>query len=225
MRVLFVEDDLKIADFVEKGLLENGLTIELCHDGASGFKRAQEGEWDVILLDIMLPEMDGLSILRSLRELDIRVPVILLTAKGDVSDRIEGLNLGADDYLPKPFFVDELVARIHAVASRFNDDSSYHLKHGDLEVDRLNRTVQVGDESVDFTRREYDLLEMLMRSPGKVYSRQQILERVWGYNFDPQTNVVDVYIRRVRKKIDREGASTLIETLRGVGYRFRESQG
>ena len=225
MRVLFVEDDLKIADFVEKGLLENGLTIELCHDGASGFKRAQEGEWDVILLDIMLPEMDGLSILRSLRELDIRVPVILLTAKGDVSDRIEGLNLGADDYLPKPFFVDELVARIHAVARRFNDDSSYHLKHGDLEVDRLNRTVQVGDESVDFTRREYDLLEMLMRSPGKVYSRQQILERVWGYNFDPQTNVVDVYIRRVRKKIDREGASTLIETLRGVGYRYRESQG
>jgi len=225
MRVLFVEDDLKIADFVEKGLLENGLAIELCHDGASGFKRAQEGEWDVILLDIMLPEMDGLSILRSLRELDIRVPVILLTAKGDVSDRIEGLNLGADDYLPKPFFVDELVARIHAVARRFNDDSSYHLKHGDLEIDRLNRTVQVGDESVDFTRREYDLLEMLMRSPGKVYSRQQILERVWGYNFDPQTNVVDVYIRRVRKKIDREGASTLIETLRGVGYRFRESQG
>ena len=225
MRVLFVEDDLKIADFVEKGLLENGLTIELCHDGASGFKRAQEGEWDVILLDIMLPEMDGLSILRSLRELDIRVPVILLTAKGDVSDRIEGLNLGADDYLPKPFFVDELVARIHAVARRFNDDSSYHLKHGDLEIDRLNRTVQVGDESVDFTRREYDLLEMLMRSPGKVYSRQQILERVWGYNFDPQTNVVDVYIRRVRKKIDREGASTLIETVRGVGYRFRESQG
>jgi len=225
MRVLFVEDDLKIADFVEKGLLENGLTIELCHDGASGFKRAQEGEWDVILLDIMLPEMDGLSILRSLRELDIRVPVILLTAKGDVSDRIEGLNLGADDYLPKPFFVDELVARIHAVARRVNDDSSYHLKHGDLEIDRLNRTVQVGDESVDFTRREYDLLEMLMRSPGKVYSRQQILERVWGYNFDPQTNVVDVYIRRVRKKIDREGASTLIETLRGVGYRFRESQG
>ena len=225
MRVLFVEDDLKIADFVEKGLLENGLTIELCHDGASGFKRAQEGEWDVILLDIMLPEMDGLSILRSLRELDIRVPVILLTAKGDVSDRIEGLNLGADDYLPKPFFVDELVARIHAVARRVNDDSGYHLKHGDLEIDRLNRTVQVGDESVDFTRREYDLLEMLMRSPGKVYSRQQILERVWGYNFDPQTNVVDVYIRRVRKKIDREGASTLIETLRGVGYRFRESQG
>lgn len=225
MRVLFVEDDLKIADFVEKGLLENGLAIELCHDGASGFKRAQEGEWDVILLDIMLPEMDGLSILRSLRELDIRVPVILLTAKGDVSDRIEGLNLGADDYLPKPFFVDELVARIHAVARRVNDDSGYHLKHGDLEIDRLNRTVQVGDESVDFTRREYDLLEMLMRSPGKVYSRQQILERVWGYNFDPQTNVVDVYIRRVRKKIDREGASTLIETLRGVGYRFRESQG
>ena len=174
MRVLFVEDDLKIADFVEKGLLENGLAIELCHDGASGFKRAQEGEWDVILLDIMLPEMDGLSILRSLRELDIRVPVILLTAKGDVSDRIEGLNLGADDYLPKPFFVDELVARIHAVARRVNDDSGYHLKHGDLEIDRLNRTVQVGDESVDFTRREYDLLEMLMRSdrnaPGKFLS-------------------------------------------------------
>jgi DNA-binding response OmpR family regulator len=225
MRILFVEDDLKIADFVQKGLLENGLSIEICHDGITGLQRAEQGGWDVILLDIMLPEMDGLTILEKLRAADDLVPVILLTAKGEVNERIEGLNRGADDYLPKPFFVDELIARIHAVARRTNEDAHYQLKHGDLEVDRLNRTVHVGTELVEFTRREYDLLEMLMRSPGKVYSRKQILERVWGYNFDPQTNVVDVYIRRVRQKIDREGESTMIETLRGVGYRFQEAAG
>ena len=222
MRILFVEDDLKIADFVQKGLLGHGMSIEVCHDGQSGYNLAIDGGWDVILLDIMLPEVDGLTILKKLRDADDRVPVILLTAKGELNERIEGLNAGADDYLPKPFFVDELIARIHAVARRTSDDAHYQLKFGALEVDRLNRTVHVGKELVDFTRREYDLLEMLMRSPGKVYSRKQMLERVWGYNFDPQTNVVDVYIRRVRQKIDLEGEPTLIETLRGVGYRFRE---
>ncbi|VGO14465.1 Transcriptional activator protein CopR [Pontiella desulfatans] len=221
MKVLIVEDDRKIASFVQKGLKEQGYVVDACHDGDEGYDLASGESYDVILLDIMLPGRDGLSILRTLREEKNTVPVILLTARSGLDERVEGLNMGADDYLPKPFFMEELIARIIAVSRRASGDQLSVLHHGDLELNLITRVVKSGGETPELTSREFNLLELLMRSPGRVYSRTQLLEHVWGYDFDPQTNVVDVYIRRVRGKIDSPDTPSLIETVRGVGYRFK----
>jgi len=221
MKVLLVEDEKSIAGFVQKGLAEQGFTVEVCHDGNTGYERATTGAYDVIVLDIMLPGRDGLSILRNLRERRNPVPVVLLTARSELNERLEGLNCGADDYLTKPFFVEELVARLHAVTRRGGERTSI-LEHDGLSANLLTREVRVGGVAVELTTREFTLLEYLLRAPGRVFTRTQILEHVWGYDFDPATNLVDVHIQRLRKKLFAEDRERYIETVRGVGYRIRK---
>ena len=220
MRILVVEDERKIAGFIRQGLEEHGFTVEVCANGDEAYALATARSYDTVVLDIMLPGRDGLSILRGLRERKNAVPVILVTARTELNERLDGLNLGADDYLTKPFYVEELIARIHAVSRRVKDDTLGLLQVGDLTVDLMQRKVRRGTREIDLTAREFSLLERLMRSPGRVYTRTQLLEHVWGYDFDPETNLVDVNIRRLRKKIDDESAAPLIETVRGVGYRL-----
>lgn len=224
MNVLFVEDEARIADFVRAGLKEQGFVVDYCDNGDEGIYRALENEYDVIVLDIMIPGKDGLSILKSLRREGRNVPVILLTARNELDDRILGLNLGADDYIAKPFFVEELIARIHAVVRRSTGERQNLLSVGPLKLDRITREVTCNQQIVELTSREFNLLEYLMRSPGRVFTRTQILEHVWGYDFNPNTNVVDVCIQRIRKKIEPIGGSLWLESVRGVGYRFRQPE-
>ncbi|MFA5912646.1 MAG: response regulator transcription factor [Burkholderiales bacterium] len=224
MKVLVVEDEAKIADFVCAGLREQGFTVEHCANGTEGFEHASRGGYDAIVLDIMLPGRDGLSVLKGLRKAGMATPVILLTARNELDDRIEGLALGADDYLAKPFFVEELIARLHALVRRVSGERQNVLAVGRLRLDRIAREVTWFEHAVDLTGREFNLIEYLMRSPGRVLTRTQILEHVWGYDFDPSTNVVDVCIQRIRKKIASlaADAESPIESVRGVGYRFRK---
>ena len=224
MRILVVEDERKIAGFIRQGLEEHGFAVEVCGNGDEAFTLATTRPYDTIVLDIMLPGRDGLSILRGLRERKNTVPVILVTARTELNERLDGLNLGADDYLTKPFYVEELIARIHAVSRRVKDDQLGLLKVDDLTVDLMQRKVRRGEREIELTAREFSLLERLMRTPGRVFTRTQLLEHVWGYDFDPETNLVDVNIRRLRKKIDEEASAPLIETVRGVGYRIRKSE-
>jgi two-component system, OmpR family, response regulator len=224
VKVLVVEDEKKIASFVRKGLEEQGFAVECCARGDDAYVMARSQPFDVIVLDIMLPGRDGLSILRSLREQKSTVPVILLTARAEPNERIEGLNLGADDYLTKPFYIQELIARIHAVTRRASGEPSSVLRAGQLTVNVMTRQVTLGEQHIELTPREFNLLEYLMRSSGRVLTRTQILERVWGYAFDPQTNLVDVNIQRLRKKLDPDGKANFIETIRSVGYRFMKSE-
>ncbi|ABA23060.1 two component transcriptional regulator, winged helix family [Trichormus variabilis ATCC 29413] len=221
MNVLFVEDEAKIANFVQAGLKEQGFVVDYCDNGDEGYLRALDNEYDAIILDIMVPGKDGLSILKQLRQKGRNAPVILLTARNELDDRLAGLNLGADDYIAKPFFVEELVARIHAVVRRSIGDRQNLLVIGTLKLDRITREVTCNQRVIELTSREFNLLEYLMRSPGRVFTRTQILEHVWGYDFNPNTNVVDVCIQRIRKKIDPVDEAGWIESIRGVGYRFR----
>ena len=223
MKILLVEDEQKIADFVCAGLRDRGFEVTLCADGHSGFHEACHGSYELIVLDIMLPGRDGLDVLQGLRSAEILTPVILLTARNELGDRIEGLNRGADDYLAKPFYVEELVARIHALCRRVDGGRQNTVQVGALLLDRITRQASCNGHLIELTRREFSLLGYLMRSPGQVFTRGQILEHVWGYDFDPSTNVVDVCIKRIRGKIasiDPKGASP-IEAVRGAGYRFR----
>lgn len=222
MHILFVEDEAKIANFVNAGLREHGFVVDYCDNGDEGYNRAIDNEYDAIVLDIMVPGKDGLAILKSLRRAKRNVPVILLTARNELDDRIEGLNLGADDYIAKPFFVEELVARIHAVVRRTGGDRQNILSAGSIKLDCIKREVTCDRQVVELTTREFNLLEYLMRSPGRVFTRTQILEHVWGYDFNPTTNVVDVCVQRIRKKLDPLGGSPWLESVRGVGYRFRQ---
>jgi DNA-binding response OmpR family regulator len=224
MKILLIEDDSKISSFVKKGLKEQGFIVDVCDNGNDGYELASSQTYDVIILDIMLPGRDGLSILRGLREKKITIPVILLTARSALQERVEGLNLGADDYLSKPFYMEELIARIHAVTRRATGDQMSLMQANNLVINLITREVRLGKEKVDLTVREFNLLELLMRSPGRVFTRTQILEHVWGYDFDPQTNVVDVYVRRLRSKVDTKPETPLIETVRGVGYRIIKSE-
>jgi two-component system, OmpR family, response regulator len=221
MRILVAEDEKKIAGFIRKALEEQGYEVELASNGDLAYEWVTSRSYDVIVLDIMLPGRDGLSILRQLRERHNTVPVIMLTARSALNERLEGLNLGADDYITKPFFMEELVARVQAMLRRVSGDKLSRLQAGDLTVDLITREVRVGERAVELTAREFSLLEYLMRSPGRVYTRTQILEHVWSYDFDTNTNLVDVYIQRLRKKLDPSAQEPLIETIRGVGYRFR----
>lgn len=224
MHILFVEDEAKIANFVRAGLKEQGFVVDYCDNGNDGYTCATENEYDALVLDIMVPGKDGLSILKNLRRKGQNVPVILLTARNELDDRIEGLNLGADDYLAKPFFVEELVARIHAVVRRTTGERQNLVCVGPIKLDRITREVTCNQHIVELTSREFNLLEYLMRSPGRVFTRTQILEHIWGYDFNPSTNVVDVCVQRIRKKIDAIGGAGWIESIRGVGYRFRQSE-
>jgi DNA-binding response OmpR family regulator len=221
MRILLVEDDRKIASFVRKGLEEQGFNVEHVDNGDEGLALAMTQRYDALVLDIMVPGRDGLAILKTLRREGNTVPVVLVTARTELDDRLEGLNLGADDYITKPFYVEELTARLQAVIRRASGEKLSLLQCDDLVVSLMTREVTRGDRAVGLTSREFNLLSYLMRSPGRVFPRTQILEHVWGYDFDPESNLVDVYIQRVRKKIDPGGGAQFIETVRGVGYRFR----
>lgn len=220
MKVLVVEDDEKLSGFIQKGLEAEGFVVDLCRDGDDGYALATTREYDAMVLDIMLPGRDGLSILRNLRERDIGTPVIVLTARGSLNERLDGLKLGADDYMTKPFFVEELVARLHVVTRRATGSGKSILSNGEVSLNLVTREVRFGEEAIELTAREFALLSYLMRSPGRVFSRAQICEHVWNYHFDPGTNIVDVYIQKLRKKLAGDGE--IIETVRGVGYRIRE---
>jgi len=225
MRILLVEDQEKIAAFVRKALVEQGFGVDAIDDGDEAYILATTQSYDAIVLDIMLPGRDGLSILRNLRDQGNTVPVILLTARSELGERLEGLNLGADDYVTKPFHVEELIARIHAVVRRGSGQQLSVLQAGELVLNVLTREAKLGETDVALTAREFSLLEYLMRSPGRVFPRTEILEHVWGYDFDPSSNLVDVYIQRLREKIDPDRSRNFIETIRGVGYRFRDQAG
>jgi DNA-binding response OmpR family regulator len=224
MNVLYIEDEEKIANFVCIGLKEQGFVVDYCNNGNDGYAHALEFEYDAIILDIMVPGKDGLAILKGLRKEGNTTPIILLTARNELDDRLAGLNLGADDYIAKPFFVEELIARIHAVVRRVSGDRQNILTVHSLKLDRLTREVTCKQEVIELTSREFNLLEYLMRSPGRVFTRTQILEHVWGYDFNPNTNLIDVCIQRIRKKIEKVGGEEYLESVRGVGYRFRKPQ-
>lgn len=221
MKVLVIEDEKNIASFVRKGLEAQGFVVEVSPHGDEGYVLACSRPYDALVLDIMLPGKDGLSILRNLRERKVALPVILLTARSELNERLEGLNLGADDYLTKPFHIEELIARLHAVTRRAAGTTQSILAVADLKMNLLTRKVTRGDQSIELTAREFSLLEHLMRSPGRVLTRVEICERVWDYNFDPGTNLVEVYVQRLRKKVDGDSPNKLIETIRGVGYRIK----
>jgi DNA-binding response OmpR family regulator len=224
VKVLVIEDERKIASFVRKGLEAQGFVVEVANNGDDGYSLAASQPYDALVLDIMLPGRDGLSILRNLRERKIPLPVILLTARSELNERLEGLNLGADDYLAKPFHIEELIARLHAVTRRAAGVSQSILAVADLKMNLLTRDVTRADRAIELTSREFSLLEHLMRSPGRVLTRIEICERVWDYNFDPGTNLVDVYVQRLRKKLGSETDDPLIETVRSVGYRIPEEK-
>ena len=226
MKVLLVEDEQKIADFVCAGLTTRGIDITHCDNGNTGLAKALDGNFDVVVLDLMLPGRDGLSVLKEMRSLGLSTPVILLTARNELGDRVEGLNLGADNYMSKPFFVEELIARIHAVVRRLTGDRQNTLQVGQLKLDRISRQASCNGQTIELTAREFNLLEYLMRSAGQTFTRSQILEHVWGYDFDPSTNVVDVCIKRIRGKMaalqDPGDTASPIESVRGTGYRFKK---
>jgi two-component system OmpR family response regulator len=224
VKILLVEDEAKIAAFVKKGLAENGFAVDHTRNGDEGYELATTREYDAIVLDIMLPGRDGLSILNQLRGRKISTPVILLTARSALSERLDGLNRGADDYLTKPFYIEELIARLHALIRRAAGKEQSILTLGHVSVNLIERTVTADGEAIELTTREYALLTYLMRSPGRVLTRTQICEHVWDYHFDPGTNLVDVCVQRVRKKIERDGKPPLIETVRGVGYKSRKEE-
>ncbi|MGK0188894.1 MAG: two-component system OmpR family response regulator [Verrucomicrobiales bacterium] len=224
MKVLVVEDEKPIASFVRNGLEEQGYVVDLCHNGTDGLTLATSRSYDAVVLDIMLPGRDGLSILKLLRQRNDPVPVIIITSRGEVEERVEGLNLGADDYLAKPFYISELIARLQSVFRRSVASGGQTLEVEDLQMDLMNRQVRRAGEEVILSPREFNLLVYLMRSPGRVFTRTQILEQVWEYNFDPGSNLVDSCVRRLRQKVDQGYDLQLIETIRGVGYRLRAPQ-
>jgi DNA-binding response OmpR family regulator len=221
MRVLVVEDEKKTASFVRKALQAEGFAVDVCHSGDDGLATARSTPFDAIVLDIMLPGRDGLSLLRQLRERQNATPVLLLSARGEVNERVEGLNAGADDYLPKPFVIAELVARVRALGRRGSESKSPVLRVEDLTLDTVTREAQRGGVAIDLTTREYRLLEFLMRSAGRICGRMAILEHVWDYDFDPGSNLVDVNIMRLREKIDADFEPKLLHTVRGIGYVLR----
>lgn len=222
MRVLVVEDEKKTASFIRKALQSEGFAVDVCETGDEALAAAMSSEFDGIVLDVMLPERDGLSVVRQLREQQNRTPVLLLSARGAVNERVEGLNAGADDYLPKPFVIAELVARVRALGRRGSESKSTLLRISNLTLDTVSHRAQRGDKHFDLTAREFRLLEFLMRSAGRICGRMSIIEKVWDYDFDPGTNIVDVYIKRLREKIDDEFEPKLLHTVRGVGYVLKE---
>jgi DNA-binding response OmpR family regulator len=221
MRVLVVEDEVKVARLIRKALKEQGFQVDLCADGAEAFETLCGASYDAAVLDIMLPGCDGLSVVRRLRDRKITVPVMLVSARGETCERVEGLNVGADDYLPKPFSTDELVARLRALLRRSAGSGLSVYQIDNLTLNLLTREVRRGARKIELSAREFALLEYLMRTPGRVLTRTQICEAVWDYHFDPGTNIVDVYIQRLRRKIDGEEPERLLQTVRGVGYTMR----
>jgi DNA-binding response OmpR family regulator len=223
MRILLLEDQPALRASTKKGLEEMGFAVDALADGDTAMKRALDTPYEALVLDIMVPGRDGLSILRALREKRNAVPVILLTARAALPEKIEGLNLGADDYLTKPFFIEELAARLRTVVRRHAGEPAHLLRVADLSLDLLTRKATRGDEALELSVREFELLEFLMRAPGRVFSRVQIYEHVWGYGADIESNLVEVYVQRLRAKIDKDREPKLLRTVRGAGYTLGEA--
>ncbi len=222
MRILIVEDDRQAAGYLAKGLKEQGYVVDLAADGKEGLHLAMTESYDVLVVDRMLPGLDGLSLIQSLRGNGKRTPVLILSALGEVDDRVKGLQAGGDDYLTKPYAFSELVARIEALRRRGSETRvDSRLRVADMEMDLLARTVTRNGQRIDLQPREFHLLEYLMRHSNQVVTRTMLLEKVWDYHFDPQTNVIDVHISRLRQKIDKNFATPLLHTVRGAGYCLR----
>jgi len=222
MRILVVEDDEVAAEYVRKGLMEAGHVVDLAADGDLGLEMARAADYDALILDRMLPKRDGLEVLGELREDGDATPVLILSALGEVDHKVEGLRAGGDDYLAKPYSFTELLARVEAIGRRSDPTAAVtKLKVGDLEMDLLARTVRRAGQKVLLQPREFRLLECLMRNAGRVVTRTMLLEKVWDYHFDPQTNVIDVHISRLRGKIDKDFDEPLLHTVRGAGYRLQ----
>jgi two-component system, OmpR family, response regulator len=221
MKLLVIEDDREAAAYISKGLVESGYVVDVAHEGRDGLFMASSGNYDALVVDRMLPAMDGLAVIAALRAAEIRVPCLILSALGAVDDRVKGLRAGGDDYLVKPFAFAELLARLEALLRRGSGTPTTTKLHvGDLEMDLLARTVHRGAQEIDLLPREFRLLEFLMRHVGQVVTRTMLLENVWDYHFDPQTNVIDVHVSRLRQKIDKGFAKPLLHTVRGAGYRL-----
>jgi DNA-binding response OmpR family regulator len=219
MKILYVEDDPIAREYIEKGLREHGFVVDAAADGQTGLERARGGHYDLLLLDVMLPERDGFDLLRELRSEGIETPVLFLSARGEVGDRVKGLNLGADDYLPKPFAFAELLARVRAVSRRrLGEPTSGVLRLADLELDVRRHLVERAGRRIELTPKEFMLLEYLLRHAGHVVSRTMITEKVWGYGFETYSNLIDVHMNHLRRKIDREFEPKLLHTVKGVGY-------
>lgn len=222
MRLLVIEDNPKMAAFITQGLAEQGYGVDAATDGYDGENRAAEGDYDAIILDVMLPDQDGLQVCKNLRRRGVKTPVLMLTALATTADKVTGLDAGADDYLTKPFEFDELVARVRALLRRGQAAEANVLRYGDLEMDLLSRKVTRGDEKIRLTAKEFALLEYFMRYPDRALSRTAIGEHVWDMNFDPDSNVIDVYVSMLRRKVDRGFDRPLLHTVIGVGYMLSE---
>jgi two-component system OmpR family response regulator len=223
MRILVIEDDRDAADYLVKAFREVGHVTDASTDGEDGLALALDGQYDVLIVDRMLPKMDGLSVIGSLRDKGIETPALILSALGQVDDRVKGLRAGGDDYLPKPYSFSELLARVEVLARRRGSrNEETELRVGDLTLDRLSHEVRRGDDEISLQPREFRLLEYLMQHAGQVVTRTMLLENVWDYHFDPQTNVIDVHISRLRSKIDKGFSQPLLHTIRGAGYMIRD---
>ncbi len=223
MHILVVEDEKKVASFIKRGLEEEDFDVDVAHDGEAGVQAAQQHNYDLILMDIMLPQKDGLSAIKDLREKGITTPILCLTAKDSVENIVAGLDIGSDDYLTKPFAFAELVARVRALIRRGSQDRGAELFFADLRLDPVGHKVWRSNMEIELTSKEYALLEYFMRNPNQVLTRAMIAENVWDYTFDSFTNIIDVYVNYLRKKIDRDFEKKLIHTVRGVGYVLKDS--
>jgi DNA-binding response OmpR family regulator len=222
MKILIVEDEKKVASFIKRGLEDDNYQVTLSYDGADGFKRASSGEFDLIILDCMLPKKDGLTVLHELREAGNQVPVLMLTAKAETADVVSGLDAGADDYLVKPFAFAELQARVRALIRRSEQDRGAEIRFADLRLDPVNHKVWRGQTEIVLTAKEYNLLAYMVRNAGNVLSRANIADNCWEYPFETFTNIIDVYINYLRKKVDGKFPTKLIHTVRGQGYILKE---
>lgn len=222
MRILIVEDEKSLRTLLERRFTGEKYTVDACGDGREALSYIETGTYDCIILDIMLPGMDGLLVLREMRDRRHRTPVLLLTARDSIVDRVKGLDIGADDYLTKPFSYDELSARVRAMLRRGGEEKTTTLSLADLSMDTLTRTVTRGGKEIELTSKEFALLEYFLRHPGQVFTREQIIGHIWNFDFDNDSNIVDVYVRYLRRKIDDDSATPLIHTIRGTGYTLRE---
>ncbi len=224
MRILIVEDEKKVASFIKRGLEEEEFDVDVAYDGDSGVEMAHAKQYDLILMDVMLPKKDGLSAIKDIRALNISAPILCLTAKDTVEDIVAGLDIGSDDYLTKPFAFSELIARVRALIRRGNQDRGAELFFADLRLDPVGHKVWRGNTEIELTGKEYLLLEFFVRNPNQVLTRTMIAEHVWDYTFDSFTNIIDVYVNYLRKKIDFNFSKRLIHTVRGVGYILKEDE-
>ncbi len=222
MRILVVEDEKKVASFIQRGLEGEGFTVDVANDGESGVELGAKNSYDLILMDVMLPKMDGLQAVKILREKGVPTPVLCLTAKDTVEDIVAGLDSGSDDYLTKPFAFAELLARVRSLVRRGAQERGAEITYADLRLDPVAHKVWRSDQEIDLTAKEYALLEFFMRNPETTLTRTMIAEHVWDYTFDSFTNIIDVYVNYLRKKVDRDFSKRLIHTVRGIGYVLKE---